>query len=149
MVSTCRYKKLNIKFRPVLLYFLTAQLNLSGSQNYLIMKKNLSKKEIRQNIEVTLINEIQHMEGSGSSRKVKQVIRKASKDIAAKVKQDIKKNFRTAAKSIRRQTKLSGKSELSPEVGTPGNTVDHNGQQQLLDNNALKDRDASSPNQLQ
>ncbi len=56
------------------------------------MKPNFSKKEIRNNLEAALITEIEKMEGSESSKKIKRVIRKLSKDIALKVKLDMKKN---------------------------------------------------------
>ena len=62
------------------------------------MKPNFSKKEIRHNLEAALISEIEKMEGSESSRKIKKVVKKISKGIALKVKLDMKKNFRKARK---------------------------------------------------
>ena len=62
------------------------------------MKPNFSKKEIRHNLEAALISEIEKMEGSESSRKIKKVVKKISKGIALKVKLDMKKNFRKAAR---------------------------------------------------
>jgi hypothetical protein len=55
------------------------------------MKTNISKKEIRHNLESALISEIEKMGGAESSKKVKKVVKKISKNIAGKVKVDINK----------------------------------------------------------
>lgn len=62
------------------------------------MKTNLSKKEIRNQLESALILEIEKIEGSESSKRIKKVVKKLSKSIAGKVKIDMKKKFRKAAK---------------------------------------------------
>lgn len=67
------------------------------------MNANFSKKEIRNNLEAALITEIEKMEGSESSKKIKRVIRKVSKNIAPKVKLDMKKKNRKAAKSLKKK----------------------------------------------
>ena len=74
------------------------------------MKANFSKKEIRSNLEAALINEIEKIEGSESSNKMKRVIRKFSKDIAIKVKMDMKKKMKKANRS----RKLNSKNEPNP-----------------------------------
>ncbi|MEX1239556.1 MAG: hypothetical protein WEB30_07560 [Cyclobacteriaceae bacterium] len=71
------------------------------------MKANFSKKEIRSNLEAALINEIEKMEGSESSKKIKRVIRKVSKNIAIKIKMDMKKRMKKANRS----RKLDSKNE--------------------------------------
>lgn len=63
------------------------------------MNATLSKKEIRYNLETALINEIEKMEGTESSKKLKRAVRKFSKDIALKVKFDMKKRFRKEKKN--------------------------------------------------
>lgn len=69
------------------------------------MKTSMSKKEIRNNLEAALINEIEKMEGSDFSKKVKRVVRKVSKGIAVKVKLDMKKKVRKAGKKIKNDKK--------------------------------------------
>lgn len=71
------------------------------------MNTSVSKKEIRQNLESALIQEIERIEGSGSSRKIRKKVRKISKDIAAKVKVDMKKKLRKASKRNHKETKKS------------------------------------------
>lgn len=67
------------------------------------MNTTLSKKEIRRNLEDALMNEIKKMDGGGeSSKKVKRALRKFSKDIALKVKLDMKKKLRAAAKRMKK-----------------------------------------------
>jgi len=101
------------------------------------MKNNLSKKDIRQNIEATLINEVENLEGSESSRKVKKVIKKASKNIAAKVKLDIKKNNKRSVKQLKRETKLNRKNKLKQEnLIVPEMDMEHNGKSALSENHA-------------
>ena len=74
------------------------------------MNTKLSKKEIRHNLEAALINEIENMEGSESSKKLKRAVRKFSRNIAPKVKLDIKKNRRKGIKghNLKNEKELSG-----------------------------------------
>ena len=72
------------------------------------MNATLSKKEIRYNLETALINEIEKMEGTESSKKLKRAVRKFSKDIALKVKFDMKKRFRKEKKTMKLQNELNG-----------------------------------------
>lgn len=74
------------------------------------MKTSMSKKEIRNNLEAALINEIEKMEGSEFSKKIKRVVRKVSKGIAVKVKLDMKKKVRKADKKIKNDKKRERKS---------------------------------------
>ena len=68
------------------------------------MKTSLSKKEIRCNLEAALISEIEKMEGSESSKKLKRAVRKVSRDIAPKVKFDMKKKRRKNSKGLNIKT---------------------------------------------
>lgn len=85
------------------------------------MNATLSKKEIRYNLETALINEIEKMEGTESSKKLKRAVRKFSKDIALKVKFDMKKRFRKEKKTMKLQNELNGflMEPLSEEKKTP------------------------------
>jgi len=67
------------------------------------MNANISKKEIRSNLEAALISEIEKMEGGESSKKIKRVVRKLSKRIAPKVKLDMKRKLRKTEKSRKAQ----------------------------------------------
>lgn len=62
------------------------------------MNTKISKKEVRHNLETALIIEIEKMGGSESSKKVKKVVKKISKNIAGKVRVDINKKLRKASK---------------------------------------------------
>lgn len=74
------------------------------------MKTSFSKKEIRQNLESALIQEIERIEGSNSSKKIKKKVKKLSKDIAGKVKVDMKKKLRKASKRNHKEMKMKKKS---------------------------------------
>ena len=69
------------------------------------MKTNISKKEVRHNLETALIAEIEKMGGSESSKKVKKVVKKISKNIAGKVRVDINKKLSKASKRQKSETK--------------------------------------------
>ena len=68
------------------------------------MKTNISKKEVRHNLETALIVEIEKMGGSESSKKVRKVVKKISKNIAGKVRVDINKKLRKASKRQKSET---------------------------------------------
>ena len=72
------------------------------------MNATLSKKEMRYNLETALINEIEKMEGTASSKKMKRAVRKFSKDIALKVKLDIKKRLRKGKKTAKIKNEING-----------------------------------------
>jgi tartrate dehydratase alpha subunit/fumarate hydratase class I-like protein len=85
------------------------------------MKTHLSKKEIRHNLETALISEIEKMEGSESSKKIKRVIRKASKGIALKVKLDMKRRVRKASKRNNKESDREFNTFLVETVETSAN----------------------------
>ena len=64
------------------------------------MNANFSKKEIRHSLETVLLSEIEKIEGTQSSTKIKRVIRRVSKDIALKVKLEMKKNLKKTRKFL-------------------------------------------------
>lgn len=72
------------------------------------MNASLSKKEIRHHLEAALINEIEKMKGTGSSKKMKRAVRKVSKDIALKLKHDLKKMTRKESKRSKMQNDING-----------------------------------------
>lgn len=69
------------------------------------MNTTFSKKEIRQNLESALIQEIERIEGSESSKKIRKKVKKLSNNIAEKVKVDMKKKLRKASKRNHKQMK--------------------------------------------
>lgn len=73
------------------------------------MKARFSKKEIRNNLEAALINEIEKMEGPDFSKKTKKVVKRATRSVAAKVKIDIKKKSRKANREMKGESKKKGK----------------------------------------
>ena len=86
------------------------------------MKTSLSKKEIRCNLEAALISEIEKMEGSESSKKLKRAVRKVSRDIAPKVKFDMKKKRRKNSKGLNIKTDNGNNSYL---MNAGGEKVDN------------------------
>lgn len=74
------------------------------------MNTTLSKKEIRQNLELALNEAIEKIEGSESSKKIRKKVKKLSKSIAGKVKVDLKKKMRKASKRDHKEmrAKLNG-----------------------------------------
>jgi len=65
------------------------------------MKTKISTKEIRTSIEIGILQSITMMDGFEPSRKVQSAIKKASRDIALKVKIEMKKKIKKAEKAIK------------------------------------------------